>query len=210
MKYFLDIYFNLHSKQQIDIVDRFLDCCKLIEGYDLREENDEQIADGLEKAIISKMKEEPVKAALSPVFESVGIKYKAKNVAEWIARGHLGRVSLNARIKKYDERFFGTISSNHTIVFRDGYEGIPLLDRVVLTRNYYSHMKKDDEGVLSIKEIYETTNMLLALITSLLLWRIGFTDEGIGEIMNRDRIFGVYIHLPEQDITEKDIGGERA
>lgn len=139
----------------LTIEDIFLTYCRFIEGYDLRISRDEEI---------------------SPEFTKVGSKYKYKNVARWISAGFLGRVSLDSRIKRVDEKFHGIIAANSNDIIKTD-SPVSFYSKIVKTRNYYSHFKPDSTGILSINELYNLLPVMNTVITAILLSEIGIASE---------------------------------
>lgn len=57
-----------------------------------------------------------------------------------------------------------------------------IIKKLVDTRNYFSHFKDDDTGILNSEEILHTSHLLKKLITKILLFEIGFNIKEVDEI----------------------------
>jgi len=198
-KFLQDAYFETCTKRVWTIEEIFLVYCRFIEGYDLRISKDEDIANSLYELLIEKLKEEAISDILSPVFKTVESKYKYKEVARWISAGFLGRIGLESRIKRVDERFYCIIATNGSDVLKvDSLQ--KLYSGIVKTRNYYSHFKPDSTGILNLNEIYHLLPAMNATITTILLSEMGIESDRLKSILVHDDVFWHLVtHLRTED-----------
>nr|WP_276562007.1 HEPN domain-containing protein [Brevibacillus halotolerans] len=191
--YLLDVFFRFNGKTTIRIEDLFLNYCKFLEGYDLRISEDEKKANNLRDKLNEVLKDQTIKTKLSPIIIEAGSsKYKPKEIAKWISNGFLGRVSLQERIKRLDEKYLKILSANSfDIIKKDDVN--EFFKKLSMTRNYYSHFKTDSTDIFSLEEIYRTIELLDALVVAILLSEMGLSVEEIKQIMIRDGKYWVIL-----------------
>ncbi|MCM3240705.1 hypothetical protein M3589_23910 [Heyndrickxia oleronia] len=194
-KFLQDAFFQISSKQTWLIEDIFLTYCRFLEGYDLRISKDEEAANSLEEQLKEVLRDSSISEKLKPMFENVGSKYKYQNVAKWISNGFLSRISLDSRIKRLDERFFGVLATNSKSVIKDT-SSTSYYSKIVKTRNFYSHFKPDSLNTLSINELYNTLPLMEILIISILFSEIGVDTDIVKSFLVHDEVFWPYVtHL---------------
>lgn len=198
-KFLQDAYFNTCSKRTFTIEDIFLTYCRFLEGYDLRVSKDEDVANQLYELLIGIMRGKAVSDILTPAFKKVGSKYRYKDTAKWISTGFLGRISLESRIRRLDENFYGIIAANSKSVVKTNFPEI-YYSKIVKTRNYYSHFKPNSMDILTINELYYSLPVLDAIITSILMSEMGIDCDTIKSILIHDEVFWHLVtHLRPQE-----------
>lgn len=159
----------------------FLTYCRFLEGYDLRVSKDEEVANQLYELLLGSMGEKAVSDMLIPAFKKVGSKYRYKDVAKWISTGFLGRISLESRIKRLDEKFYGIIAANSKNIVKVDSPEI-YYSKIVKTRNY-------SNDILTIHELYYSLPVLDSIVTTILMSEMGIDSDTIKSIMIRDEVF---------------------
>jgi len=198
-KFLQDAYFHTCSKRMLTIEDIFLTYCRFLEGYDLRVSKDEEAANQLYELLVGSMGEKAVSDMLIPAFKEVGSKYRYKDVAKWISTGFLGRISLESRIKRLDEKFYGIIAANSENIVKIDSPEI-YYSKIVKTRNYYSHFKLNSTDILTINELYYSLPVLDSIITTILMSEMGIDSDTIKSIMIHDEAFWHLVtHLRPED-----------
>ncbi|MFC5528356.1 HEPN domain-containing protein [Cohnella yongneupensis] len=194
--YLQDVFFHFNGKRGSTVEDLFLTYCKFLEGYDLRVSNDEVKANVLKDRLDDLLKIDAIKSVLSPVFKEAGSSYKAKDVAKWISTGFIERVSLKDRIKRLDNKYLQILSANSLDVINS--DDNEFYTKITKTRNYYSHYKQDNNGILGYAEMYRTLPLLEALIVIILLSEMGMSIDVIKEYMIRDEKYWMILshHRP--------------
>lgn len=196
--FLLHNYFNLYKDKSFIFEDYFLTCCKFIEGYSIRKNGDvdKELIKRLEKEIRplfqnDKTGKEPtqVKKVLQKISDQMNVKYEAKNISNAVAYALINTKTLESRFKDIELEFFSIISNNQESILGSDYSGKSLNERIVKTRNFYSHFKSDKSDILSIQQMYRCNDILLALITCILLNEIGFSIDEIKEILKHDADF---------------------
>ncbi len=187
-KFLQDAYFHTCSKRMWTIEDIFLTYCRFLEGYDLRVSRDEDVANLLHELLVEIMGEKAVSDILTPAFKKVGSKYRYKDAAKWISTGFLGRISLESRIKRLDEKFYGIIAANSKSVVKIDSPSI-FYSKIAKTRNYYSHFKPNSMDILTINELYYSLPVLDAIITTILMSEMGISCDTIKSILIHDEAF---------------------
>lgn len=204
------MYFSANNRKDMFLEDILVQYIRILEGYDLRVSKDEGTSQEVRKAINQVEKEikklifsEDGKALFTSALEKVvpDWKYNASHagmIASWIASGYLGRKSLNDRIKSLDDRYLNIISLNARNVLSHARKH-PLAEeisneetirifihKIVATRNYFSHYKAEPTDVLESNQMYDTLNVLKALIIMIWFSQMGMEQEMIRQIMIRD------------------------
>ena len=204
------MYFSANNRKDMFLEDILVQYIRILEGYDLRVSEDEGISQEVRKAISQVEKEiknlifsEDGKALFTSALEKVvpDWKYNAPHagmIASWIATGYLGRKSLNDRIKALDAQYLNIISLNARNVLSHARKH-PLAEevsneeatrifihKIVATRNYFSHYKTEPTDVLEANQMYDTLNVLKALIIMIWFSQMGMDKETIQQIMIRD------------------------
>ncbi|WP_148298752.1 HEPN domain-containing protein [Paenibacillus pini] len=180
-----DVFFRLNGKKSTNIEELFLNYCKFLEGYDLRVSEDEEKANVLKDKLNEVLKTTEIKTLMSPIFKEVGSSYKPKDIGKWISTGFLGRVGLQDRIRRLDEKYLQIIKNNSSDIINTD-DSNEFYSKITNTRNYYSHFKPDNSGILSYGEMYRTLELLEALIISILFSEMGMSIEVIKGIMIAD------------------------
>lgn len=186
-----ETFFNINKQKEKSAEEIFLNCCKILEGYSLRINEDEEKTECLGKDLEDVLKRDDIKEILNPVFKKVESKYKPKDVKSWIERGFLGRISLKDRLKKFDDECFNIITKNSESVIKS-LEGDDYLKNIVNTRNYYSHFKYDSSNILSFGQMCETINILKCIILIILLKKIDILEDDIKNIIMKDQNYWMY------------------
>lgn len=204
------MYFSANNRKDMFLEDILVQYIRILEGYDLRVSKDEGTSQEVRKAINQVEKEikklifsEDGKALFTSALEKVvpDWKYNASHagmIASWIASGYLGRKSLDDRIKSLDDRYLNIISLNARNVLSHARKH-PLAEeisneeairifilKIVATRNYFSHYKTEPTDVLESDQMYDTLNVLKALIIMIWFSQMGMEREMIRQIMIRD------------------------
>lgn len=204
------MYFAANKFKNYFAEELFLEYVKILEGYSLRETNDEENAQKLKKTVEQHREEirkliftNEGKSIFRSVFEEALTDWKfnskhADNVAEWIANGYMNRISLESRIKKLDEAFFGILAYNAIQIEKlqrknslvDIISENDLIKKffkdIVSTRNYYSHYKVSDENILEYMQLDPTIRSMKALIIAILYSKMGMCRERIQRILIND------------------------
>lgn len=196
----IEIYFQNKGKKKSNLIDRFLVYCKYIEGFDLRTSEDESIAITLGNQIKEKLDKKEVKELFEQIFIDAGSKYKSKSVSKWIATGFLNRVSLVDRIKRVDKEMLSVMKSNSVDLKID--DSDEMFNRIVKTRNYYSHLKMDKNGILDFNQIYRSLQLFEGLVVVTLLNQVGLYREEVIYYMLRDEsLWPVFSFLKNEGNT---------
>lgn len=192
------MYFEGNKRKDIYAQDILVQYVRILEGYHLRITKDEQIVSNLDKDIKEMIFTDEGKALFKPIFDKVKWSYNskhAKSVATWIASGFLGRTTLAQRLKLLDSQYFNIIEKNAEDVARlekiplpieqdeDAIKGFDYYQRIVDTRNYYSHYKADDKNILNFTQMCNTINVLKALIIMILYTHMGMSNEEARKII---------------------------
>lgn len=200
------IYFSVNGRKAIFAEEVFVEYIRILDGYHTRKYGDAETEQNLKaalkaasKVIKGKIFTDDCKPIFEEAFQSVipDWKYNSSNVGSisgWIAAGYLSRKSLSHRLKELDKDHFGIIEHNAVGIEKnpqtesktDGLTDDQLIELYYKelgdTRNYYSHYKRDETGVLSFSQMIESINVLKATIISIFLSHIGL-DEDTARIM---------------------------
>ena len=184
---------NLTDEYAQDILVQYV---RILEGYHLRITNEEEIASTLDKDIKDMIFTDDGKKLFVPIFEKAGWTFNskhAKKVASWIASGFILKTTLSQRLKDLDSQHFDIIAKNADDIARLEIIPMPIeqkipkdfnyFQRIVDTRNYYSHYKADDKNVLNFTQMCNTINVLKALIIMILYTHMGMTNDEARKII---------------------------
>lgn len=186
-----EMFFSINKQKEKDAQEIFLNCCKVLEGYSLRINKDEEKTESLGKDLEVALKKTDIKTILDPIFNKVESTYKPKDVRKWIQHGFLGRIGLEGRLKKIDDECFNIITKNSECVIKSS-EGNDYLSKIVKTRNYYSHFKADSSNILSFGQICKTINILKCIMLIILLKQMCIPDDDIKKIILKDQNYWMY------------------
>lgn len=191
-----NMYFEANKRKDINGEDILVQYVRILEGYHLRITDEEKIANTMEKDIKDIIFTDEGKNVFVPIFKKAGWTFNskhAKEVANWISSGFISRISLSQRLKQLDNQFFKIIQKNtesvarlETIPLPADYEApadFDLYQRIVNTRNYYSHFKANKDKVLNFTQICNTINVLKALIVMIFYTRMGMTEDEARKIL---------------------------
>lgn len=193
------MYFLGNTKKDIYAEDLLILYVRILEGYHLRITDEEYIASNIENDIKEMIYTDEGKALFTPIFEKAEWKFNskhAKTVASWIASGFLEKVGLAERLKQLDGEYFSIIAKNaEKIIKRENKNStfaveydeqdivLKFFRSIVSTRNYYSHYKAKKENVLNFNQMFDTINVLKALIIMIMFFHMGMTKEQIRKII---------------------------
>lgn len=204
------MYFAANSRKNIFAEDIFVQYIKVLEGYHLRINGDEKLADDIQQAfketeneIKSLIFDDKGKALFTKSLEKAvpGWNFNSRHatqISQWIAAGFLGKISLADRIKDLDKEYFSIIQKNSSdIASRSLVEAeVKKMTQKDLenlyykqlssTRNYYSHFKADNSGVLGLSQINESINVLKSLIVMILFSKMNMDKDLIRKIISFD------------------------
>ena len=190
------MYFEANKRKELNGEDILVQYVRILEGYHLRVTDEETVANTMEKEIKEMIFTEEGKNVFTPIFERADWKFNskhAKDVAKWIASGFVLRTSLAQRLEQLDHLFFNIIQKNsediamlEVIPLPPDYE-IPedfnIYQRIVATRNYYSHFKANKDKVLNFTQICNAINVLKALIIMILYTHMGMPNDDARKII---------------------------
>ena len=190
------MYFEANKRKELNGEDILVQYVRILEGYHLRVTDEETVANTMEKEIKEMIFTEEGKTVFTPIFERADWKFNskhAKDVAKWIASGFVLRTSLAQRLEQLDHLFFDIIQKNseniamlEVIPLPPDYE-IPedfnIYQRIVATRNYYSHFKANKDEVLNFTQICNAINVLKALIIMILYTHMGMSNDDARKII---------------------------
>ncbi len=190
------MYFEGNKRKDIYAQDILVQYVRILEGYHLRITNEEEIASTLDKDIKDMIFTDDGKKLFVPIFEKAGWTFNskhAKKVASWIASGFILKTTLSQRLKDLDSQHFDIIAKNADDIARLEIIPMPIeqkipkdfnyFQRIVDTRNYYSHYKADDKNVLNFTQMCNTINILKALIIMILYTHMGMTNDEARKII---------------------------
>ena len=204
------IYFAANRSKDIFAEEIFIEYMRFLDGYHTRicgdEEKKKKISVDLgaaTKEIKALLFNDEGKALFEKSMKQADPEWKCNSkhiqeIAGWIAAGYLGKTQLSYRIQELDKMFLGIIGANAVDVEKNTrnrakYENISAdeLNRRYFrdlgdTRNYYSHYKLDETGVLEIQQIIQSISILKATIVTILLKHMGMDLELIRKVMAFD------------------------
>ena len=199
--YIRNSYFMVNSKTQPLLEDVFITYVRILEGYDLRISGDDSLRERIwsrikpiEKEIKDAIREDEIKkkieSAISPIIDDWKLNSShAGEIARWIADGFIGKITLETRIRRLDDKHLNIIAKNKTVIEKydsnsvsaEGYYAL-----ISRTRNYYSHFKEDDSRILSVGQMRDTVNVLKGLILMLFYEAMGLSTEDARGILIRN------------------------
>lgn len=204
------MYFFANNRTSKFAEDTFLQYIKILEGYSLRETNDEATVIQIETAIKKCKKEikkliftDDGKPLFSAVLQEVLPNWKfnsshAEQIAGWIAIGYIGKRGLEERLRELDSKYMNLLTENAAMIMNlskekpavDAFDKEKLKDeflkRIVSSRNYFSHYKANRDGILDTCQWDATISSLKALIIAILYSKMGMTNEVIRKILMWD------------------------
>lgn len=179
-------YFYMHKKEQELIVEQFIIWCKIFESLSAKEDKTDDNAQELRRLLKEVLQENSVKNPIKVAFESIGSKYNERQISNWIANGYLNRKSFGDRLKKICEGKFDFITEYKYRIVHEEDEDIYI--KINTTRNYYTHLKKDKNGVMEERKIYILNNLLFVSFLSIVLSKLKFSEEDIEKIIEYDDV----------------------
>lgn len=203
--YLRDNYFMVNRKNQPFLEDIFVTYVRFLEGYHLRFTGDDNIRESIkeqvkniEKDIKDAIREDEIKKKIEAAISQIKPNWKlnkshAGEIADWIANGYIGKVSLETRLQSLDEKHLRIIAKNvHVIEEKNGApcSAMDYYKKIVSTRNYYSHFKEDDTGLLGIRQMSDTVNVLKGLILMIFYENMGMDIEAARKFLIRDSELG--------------------
>ncbi|ROR29191.1 hypothetical protein EDD66_103126 [Mobilisporobacter senegalensis] len=190
------MYFEGNKRKDIYVQDILVQYVRILEGYHLRISDDETVASTLDKDIKKMIFTDEGRSLFKPIFQKVDWVFNSKHandVASWITSGFLSRMSLSQRLKLLDDQYFNIILKNADVVSEldrsqktdKSLEKVEFnyYQRIVVTRNYYSHYKINDDGMLNFNQMCDTVNVLKALIIMILYTHMGMTKDDARKIV---------------------------
>lgn len=213
-KFIIKMFFDNNQNKEYFAEDIIVQYAKILEGYYLRENNEEEKSRNMQKEIEKVGKEikkliftDEGKPIFEQVLEKADIDWKynsahAQDIANWIANGYLSRKGLSNKLKELDERFFSVIYHNSKYI-RDfdkrNIDSWNVYKAIVDTRNYYSHYKADDKGLMNFNQICEAIKCMKALIVMIFYSKMGMPIDSIKKIISIDPEF----HMNTMFLKEK-------
>lgn len=204
------IYFFSNGKKEIFAEDIFVQYMRILDGYHTRISGDEETKKKLKKALkfsTKKIKEMIFTDDGKPLFEDAikkvipDWKYNSSNmedIAGWIASGYIARTPLSHRLQELDSQYLSIIENNGADIEKATRNSKKIegksdeeLTKIYFrelgdTRNYYSHYKLDDTGVLEFTQLTNSINVLKATIITIFFTHMGMDKELIRRIMAFD------------------------
>lgn len=203
------MYFFTNNRSVKFAEDIFLQYVKILEGYSLRETNDETTAAQLEAAIKKSKNEikhliftDTGKPLFAAALQEVLPEWKftsphADQIANWIATGYIGKRGLADRLRELDSKYLNPLTTNASTIMRlardeftvgalDKNMDDDFLRKIVSTRNYLSHYKSAKDGVLDDCQWDATIDSLKVLIIAILYSKMGMDNEVIRKILMWD------------------------
>lgn len=220
--FLINNYFTANRMNLPSLEDVFVDYVRFLEGYEIRVSGDdgkkraiEDKIKGIENEIKIAIKEDEIKEKIENVMTSVIPDWNlnsshAGEMARWISNGYIGKISLETRLKRLDDDHLNVIKKNKSIIKWDNQEEMPddeYYKRIVRTRNFYSHFKEDDTGILTSTELAETINVLKALILLIFYENMGLSIDKARKILINDSELGFETFCL---LTEEEKGRTRA
>ena len=215
------MFFDANKKRQLYAEDILVEYVKILEGYHLRISCDEEVAKKLldeikksEKSIKRLIFTDDGKPLFTQVLEQSVPEWKfnsahASKIAEWIAKGFLGRISLEQRLTDLDQQYFNVISLNakkicelareKQVEYDNESDYIKAFYRYIVgTRNYYAHYKRDRVNVLEPIQLNDTIRVLKALLLMIFYSAMGMDKEITRKII----IWDSELHFQTQDLRK--------
>lgn len=182
----IDYFFRIHDNRSKFNVDTFIDWCKMIDGYYIRNFEEDERADILEQSINEIYFDSEFHKKIRSIFKDKKINSKSshKNVPKWIKAGFLSRVSFGQKLKKICDENFDMIINNLDIIGVEAEANI--YDMYNNTRNYYSHLKKDDKDCLDEIQMFESNRVFYAIFISIFMKSLGMSEDEIKLILKKD------------------------
>lgn len=218
------MYFFTNNRTFKFAEDIFLQYVRILEGFSLRENNDETTIIKLNTAI-KKSKKEIKKLIFTdegiPLFSAIlqetlpGWKFNsdhADEIARWIATGYIERKGLAERLSELDSRYMNLLAENAKIImglskdtpiageFDKEKLKSELLKKIASTRNFYSHYKVDCDDILNTYQWDATINSLKALVIAILYSKMDMCDDMIRRILMWDS----ELHFQTQYLRKPD------
>lgn len=204
------IYFSVNEKKDIFAEDVFVQYMRILDGYHTRISGDEETKKRINTALKASTKE--IKRLIfteegRPLFEEAmkkavpEWKYNSSHMGEiagWIAAGYLAKTPLSYRLQELDSMFLSIIRKNAVDIekaTRNPQKIAEKTDEQLTqlyfkelgdTRNYYSHYKLDNTGVLEFNQIMDSINVLKATIISIFFSHMGIEKDLIRRILEFD------------------------
>ena len=206
--YLRNNYFMVNRRNQPFLEDVFVTYVRFLEGYDLRLSGDDNVRDvignqikDIEKEIKDSIRENDIKGKIENAIRSAVPDWNlnsshATEIAKWIADGFIGKTTLETRIKRIDDKHFNIIAKNTDIINDsddsndDTSSASNYYRKIAITRNYYSHFKEDESGILNTRQMVETTNVLKGLILLIFYENMGMDVDDARKILLRDSELG--------------------
>ena len=198
------IYFSINNSREKYLEDVFVEYMRILDGYHTRIARDDETKARIKQALKNASKE--IKKQLftednKPIFEESikqvlpDWKYNSSNIGDistWIASGYLGKKSLSYRLKELDMNYHIMQNGAERIIGQYGRLEIP--DKVEEiyykelgdTRNYYSHYKSNNDGVLDFNQMNDSIKVLKATIISIFFTHMKMESELIRKILAFD------------------------
>lgn len=190
----IDNFHKILGKKSSSIQDQFLTWCRFLDGYYIRKYEDSQKSDIIKKQIISILKGNDIEKLFKEAFKEVQSEYNRNNIAKWIQKGFLERVSFGDKVRKIDGNLYKLVEKNIEYILREDIDNkMVIFSKINATRNFYSHFKDDNKGCLSFAEIYRINDILYVLIISILLNEIGIEYRKVYDILRKDSLAWSYI-----------------
>lgn len=210
------MYFVANKSENIFLEDLFIEYVRILEGYHSRIQNIDEISSKINKDLrpISKQMKsiiltDEIKNDLEKVFEKHAPAWALNSdhvgdIANWIAKGYLNRISLESQLRDLDMCHYNLISCNaEDIYFSDSSGNIENLadetqiiddvfKKIVGTRNYYAHYKADDSNIFNKLQMHEMTTILKAIIVMIFYSKMGMDEKKIKKRMSEDMEFQLY------------------
>lgn len=203
------MYFFTNNRSVKFAEDIFLQYVKILEGYSLRETNDETTAAQLEAAIKKSKKEikhliftDTGRPLFAAALQEVLPEWKftsphANQIANWIATGYIGKRGLADRLKELDSKYMNLLTANASTIMQltkdeftvdthDKNSDDAFLKKIVSTRNYFSHYKAGKDDMLDVCQWDATISSLKALIIAILYSKMGMNNDVIRRILMWD------------------------
>lgn len=196
--FILSAFFSCKTRGFTALEDYYLTYCRFLEGYDLIRNEEEKKSKEVEKKICNILKSEnDVIELFKSIFDEFSDSiYKPAKVAEYISKAFMERKGLQSRIEKLDEDFFSLIENNcNRRVNISNYK--TFIEKMVKTRNYYSHFNSKADEKLSFSQMIDTVEIFEAMIVSILLYEIGMDKEEIRKFLRKDEKYH-FIFQPKE------------